>query len=192
MSSLLTLLLATSVAAPATPGPLSDSVQTLNGVSMPDTVEVDGHTLVLNGMALRKKFVVKVYVAGLYLEEKSSDADHILSADSPRRIVLHFVRGVGKEKMCGAWDESLENNSPNAGPELKQQFATLCSYMDDIGKDQEFVFTYVPEQGTSIEVNKVVKGSLEGKEFADALFKSWIGPKPGPGEDFKKKILGAS
>ena len=28
------------------------------------------------------------------------------------------------------------------------------------------------------------------KEFADALFKSWIGPKPGPGEGFKKNLMG--
>ena len=39
----------------------------LAGVTLPDTAQVAGTTLVLNGLGLRKKFVVKVYVAGLYL-----------------------------------------------------------------------------------------------------------------------------
>jgi hypothetical protein len=43
---------------------------TLADVTLPDTVQVGGRTLVLNGLGLRKKFVVKVYVAGLYLEQK--------------------------------------------------------------------------------------------------------------------------
>ena len=186
MLTLLTLLLA----APLPTATLADSIQTLSGVTMPDTVTVNGTPLVLNGMALRKKMVFKVYVAGLYLPARNSDAEVILGADAPRQIVLHFLRGVDKGKMCGAWEESLKNNSPDASADVKEKFTTLCSYMDDVDKDQQMIFTYLPDQGTSIEVNGVAKGTLEGKEFADALFRSWIGPKPGPGEDFKKKLLG--
>ena len=40
----------------------------LAGVTMPDTDTVEGKTLKLNGLGLRKKMVFKVYVAGLYLE----------------------------------------------------------------------------------------------------------------------------
>ena len=48
----------------------------LAGVSLPDSQQVAGKTLALNGLGLRTKFMVKVYVAGLYLEQKSSDANH--------------------------------------------------------------------------------------------------------------------
>ena len=44
------------------------------GVKLPDTVEVDGKTLKLNGAGVRKKFVAKVYVAALYVETPSKDA----------------------------------------------------------------------------------------------------------------------
>jgi len=45
--------------------------KTLKGIKMADTIEVEGHKLVLNGMAVRKKYVfVKVYIAGLYLPTK--------------------------------------------------------------------------------------------------------------------------
>ena len=89
---------------------IADSVQTLSGVTMPDTVTVEGRELLLNGMALRKKFVVKVYVAGLYLTARSSDAAAIFAANSPLRIVLQFLRGLDKGKILAAWQESLKNN----------------------------------------------------------------------------------
>ena len=43
---------------------------TLAGVTLSDNAQVAGKTLVLNGLGVRKKFVVKVYVVGLYLEQK--------------------------------------------------------------------------------------------------------------------------
>ena len=162
---------------------------TYNGVKLPGTVDVAGHALVLNGVALRKKAVFKVYVAGLYLTAKSSDADAILAADAPRRLVMQFLRDVGKDKMCEAWDEALANNTPNASAQLKAEFTTLCGYMEDIKKEQQFVFTYVPGTGTEVSVAGKAKGTIAGKEFADALLRCWIGPKPGPGEGFKKGVL---
>jgi hypothetical protein len=60
MLTLLTLLLAT----PVSTASIADSVADLSGVTRPETVTVNGTELVLNGMALRKKMVFKVYVAG--------------------------------------------------------------------------------------------------------------------------------
>ena len=40
---------------------------TLAGVTLPDTQQVGNTQLVLNGLGLRSEFMVKVYVAGLYL-----------------------------------------------------------------------------------------------------------------------------
>ena len=188
---LLTVAGALALAA-AGPHQLQDSTRSLNDVAMPTHIEVDGHTLELNGMALRKKVVFKVYVAGLYLATRESDADKAVAADAPRQMVMHFLRDVGAGKICEAWNEGLENNTPNASAALQDQFKTLCSWMEDIKKGERFTFTYIPDQGTRVEVRGAMKGTLEGKEFADALLRCWIGPKPGPGEEFKKKLLGQS
>jgi len=197
MTTLASLLIAVrTVAAPAAPpihAPAQDTSAgvTRDGVTLPRQVEIDGHALALNGTATRKKFIVKVYVAGLYLPTRETDADRILAADEPRHLVMQFVHDVDKGKMCNAWNEALENNTPDASPELKAQFATLCSYMEDIKKGEQFAFTYLPGAGTRVTVKGVEKGMIEGKGFADALFKAWIGPHPGPGEGFKKQLLGA-
>ena len=198
MITLASLLFAARVlAAPGNPTPVpvsapqdSGASVTRDGVTLPTQMDVDGQALVLNGTATRKKFIVKVYVAGLYLPARETDAERILDADEPRHFVMQFVHDVDKGKMCDAWNEGLEKNTPDATPELKGQFETLCSYMEDIKKGEQFVFTYLPGSGTRVSVKGVEKGTIEGKAFADALFKVWIGPHPGPGEGFKKQLLG--
>jgi hypothetical protein len=183
------LLLATLLLAPLAPAPPA-AAATLADVTLSDTVQAGGQTLVLNGLGLRKKFVVKVYVGGLYLPSKEKNAAKVLAADAPRQMVLHFLYGVTPEQMCEAWQEGLEANTPNASAEVKKNFQTLCAYMDGVDKGKRLVLTYVPGQGTQVEVAGKVKGTLPGKPTADAILATWIGPSPGPGEDFKKAVLG--
>ncbi len=163
----------------------------LAGVSMPDSAQVGDDSLTLNGMGLRKKSIIKVYVAGLYLAEPSSDAGNILAADSPRLTRMSFLRGVKAGQLCGAWEEGLANNTPGASAELSKQFETLCGYMEDMGKGDVMVYTYEPGKGTTIEVNGTSKGTIGGKPFADALFSCWIGPEP-PSVEFRDGLLGRS
>jgi len=141
-------------------------------------------------MALRKKVIFKVYVAGLYLPARETDARKILSADSPRRTVMHFLRSVGPGKINGAWYDGLEANTPGYSQDLKKRFDTMAGYMDKVKSGDKLVFTYLPGTGTEVRVRETVKGVIPGKDFADALFACWIGEKPGPGEDFKEGLLG--
>ena len=183
MRTVATAILCLLVALPA-------GAATLAGVTLPDNAQVAGKDLVLNGMGLRKKFVVKVYVGGLYLPQKQRDARNILSIDQPRQMVMHFLYDVSKEQMCEAWNEGLEANTPGASAEVKSAFATLCGWMEDLPKGNRLVMTYVPGEGTRVEVNGKAKGTLPGKAVSDAILATWLGPEPGPGADFKKAVLG--
>jgi len=182
MRNLLLALLILTLAAPVTAGELV-------GVQMDDQMTVGDANLVLNGMGLRKKAIFKVYVAGLYLPAKASDAKAILAADTPRRMIMEFSRNVSAGQLCGGWDEGLEANTPGASAGVQAQFKTLCEAMEDVSKTDQVIFTYVPESGTQIAVKGADKGTIEGKEFADALFACWIGDHP-PGDDFKSGVLG--
>jgi hypothetical protein len=160
------------------------------GVNLADQITVNGQTLVLNGAGLRKKLFIKVYTGALYLPAKQKSADQILGADTPRQMVMSFVYDVEKDKISEAWSEGLTANSPNAAADVKANFQTLQSWMEDMKKGQRIVMTYVPGTGTTIEVNGKTKGTLAGKATADAILATWIGAKPGPGADFKKSVLG--
>jgi hypothetical protein len=178
------------LAAALTVTAVTASAATVAGAKIEDTVTVGGQNLVLNGAALRKKFVVKVYVGALYLPSKQNNAAAILAADAPRRQVMHFLYDVDKGKMAEAWEEGLKDNTPNASAEVKTAFKTLATWMEDMKEGQRIVLTYAPGTGTTVEVAGKNKGTLGGKAVADAILNTWIGPKPGPGGDFKSGVLG--
>ncbi|HTT21388.1 MAG TPA: chalcone isomerase family protein [Candidatus Sulfotelmatobacter sp.] len=162
---------------------------TLAGVTLPDTVQVGTRTLLLNGLGLRKKFVVKVYVAGLYLERKSSDPGAILNADVPKRIVMHFVRSVSKSQIADAFDESFENNSPDAKKTLKTEIDQFLGALEPVNDGDQMVLTYLPGTGTTLAINDKEKLTIAAPAFAPALFSVWLGPKP-PNADLKNGLLG--
>lgn len=177
-------LLAAGAARPA-------QAATLAGVTVPDKTEAGGQSLILNGLGLRTKFFIKVYVGALYLPARERDAARVLAADAPRRMEMHFLYSVKAAQMCDAWNDGLKDNTPGAPAEVRQGFKTLCSWMEPIPSGQTLTLTYLPGQGTVIEVNGKTKGTLPGKPTADALLACWIGPNPDPGTDFKKAVLGA-
>jgi hypothetical protein len=170
--------------------PTLASAASLADVTLEDKITVNGQTLVLNGLGLRKKFFIKVYVGGLYLQAKMSNPASILGSDTTRRMTMHFLYSVSKDQMCDAWEEGLSANVPNASAEVKSGFKTLCSWMEPIPKGNRLVLTYVPGTGTTVEVNGKAKGTLPGKATADAIVSTWIGPKPAMGDDFKNAVLG--
>lgn len=160
----------------------------LKGVTLPDDLEVEGQALVLNGLGLRLAtfLKVKVYVAGLYLESKSTDPGAILGTDQTRLIDMHFLRKVGQDDMTEAWSEGFEKNGLSG---FDDPLATLGSYMEAVKPGDTMRFTYVPGTGTTISVKGVDKGTIEGADFAKALFTVFLGEVP-PNAELKKGLLG--
>lgn len=161
----------------------------LAGVTLPDTVQVGGKTLALNGLGLRKKFVVKVYVAGLYLEQKSSDADAIIKSEAPKQIVMHFLHGASKSQMADAFEESFNDNAPDAQKTMKADIDRLLGALEPVKEGDQMVFTYVPAKGTTLAINGKEKMTIAAPAFGPVLLSVWLGPKP-PNADLKKGMLG--
>lgn len=157
---------------------------------MPDSIRVQDALLTLNGVAVYKKFGIQFVVAGLWLDHQERDAGKILDADLPRRSVTHFLRRVSSKRICKSWSQGLRENSPEASPGVREQFQTLYGWTRDFLPGEEITVTYLPGQGSTVDIGGVVMGSLPGKSFADAFFACAIGPKPAPGNKFKKGLLG--
>ena len=134
----LALILVLLFAAPIVAG-------TLAGITLPDGMDVDGKQLVLNGMALRKKVVFKVYVAGLYLPAKEQSGEKILAADG---AALHGHAFSAQRRAANqvneAWYDGLEANTPGHSAQLKKQFDALAALMEDLKDGDKLVFTYKP------------------------------------------------
>ena len=159
------------------------------GVKMPDVTTIEGKTLRLNGIGLRKKMMFKVYVAGLYVEATSKDAAAVISADSVKSIRLHILRSLKGSQVTEAISEGFERNSKAQMGALKARLDKLNTMIPDVVEGDEIVMTYAPGKGTVVSAKGVEKGVIEGKDFADALFAVWLGANPVQ-EDLKKALLG--
>ena len=162
------------------------------GVTLPDQTTVEGRTLVLNGMGLRKAtwLRIKVYVAGLYLEERSLDAEGILGPERTKRVVLVFVRAVGREDLLKAWDESFKENAGEDYAALEARIATFHGWMPNkVAKGDTFSFTYLPRTGVLVTVKDETRGTIPGADFARSLFANWLGART-PSPALKAGLLG--
>jgi hypothetical protein len=159
---------------------------TLSGVTLPDTAKVGDKTLVLNGLGIRSKMMFKVYVAGLYLEQKTNDGNAIVNADAPKRIVLHFVRSVSNEQIKEAIVDGFD---AAAKASLKSQIDQFTGAFESYVEGDEMTMTYVPNTGTVLTVKGKDKLTIPGFPFAKALFGIWLGANP-PSASLKDGLLG--
>lgn len=163
----------------------------LAGVTLPDQIAVDSKTLVLNGLGLREATMLKVdvYVAGLYLEKKSSDPGEITGSEQAKRLVLKFVRSVGRAEIVKAWNEGFEKSAGQSKAALQERIAAFNSWMSDMPIGATLSFTYLPGTGVQVEVRGETRGTLSGPDFAQALFGIWLGQSP-PNPGLKEGLLG--
>lgn len=171
--------------------PLPAYARTCSGITLPDSVNVDGTRLVLNGMGIREATAlqVDVYVAGLYVPARSHDADTLLAGDTPRRVVMHMVRDVSREDAMEGFLTGLRNNSPNDMAALEPAIARLRSVVQAMNEGEVVTITYVPGRGTEIAINGRSRGVVEGALFGRAIFRNFIGPRP-PNRGLRTGLLG--
>ncbi len=163
--------------------------RSLKGVSMPVLMQLEGKKLELNGLGLRTKVVFKVYVGGLYLEKPSSDGMAIAASEQLKRMELVFLRGVDGADVAKAIADGFANNAGEVLPAIKERIARFEKLIPDVKKGDKLAFTYRPGKGVEVEGGGKTLGTIEGKDFADALFRVWLGPKPSD-EALKKGLLG--
>ncbi|WP_163998462.1 chalcone isomerase family protein [Pyxidicoccus caerfyrddinensis] len=160
------------------------------GVKYPETATVEGKELKLNGVGLRTKVVFKVYTAGLYVENPSQDGAKIISADEIKRVRMYMLRDLDKKTIGDAMADGFKKNAGSKMAELQPKLDTFTSALTDAKKGDEIILTYVPGQGTRVQSAKGGQQiTVEGKDFADALFSVFVGKNPVDG-GLKDGMLG--
>lgn len=165
----------------------------LSGVFVDDEIKTEsGQSLLLNGIGLREKFWVDVYVGSLYLPGKSDDVAEILSNPGPWRVQLDFVyKEVAAKKLLASWREGFEKNqSAETLKKLQTRIDQFYAYFQTstVNGDQ-YRFDYVPGKGVSISKNEQQLGQIPGDDFKNALLEIWLGNHPAD-KNLKKGMLG--
>lgn len=160
----------------------------LAGVTMADTATVGGQPLLLNGIGLREKYFVDVYVGGLYLPSKTTSGSSAVEQDVAKRIVMHFIyKEVTAAQMAETFAEGLAKlDDPSA---LQAKFDKLNSWLQDAHKGDIVVLDYVPGTGTTMSFNGTTKGTIEGVDFMKAIWSIYVGPNPA-NKKLKSGMLG--
>lgn len=163
---------------------------TLADVTMADEVMVAHTSLQLNGLGLRRKLGAKIYVAGLYLEQKTNSADEALSASGPKRIVLHYLTDrATDERIDAAWIRGFKMNSPDIFEILEDRVMHFVGSIGDMKAGDVVEFTMIPGEGTIITLNGEEHGVIEGDDFQLALLRFGLGANP-PSKALKAGLLG--
>lgn len=163
----------------------------VSGVKVPYYIKTDNQTLVLNGAGVRKKFHAELYVLGLYLKTRNSDALKIMNADETMAFKMFIVSHlITAGKMKEATDEGfLRSTEGNIAPIKNEidQFNTV--FKEKIKKGDVFDFIYHTNTGTQIYKNNKLLITIKGYEFKKAMFGLWLYKKL-PDTDLRDKLMG--
>ena len=153
---------------------LNANAITVGGIKLPDEWEKDGIVLKLNGAGLRKKMIIKVYAAGLYLMNEISDSNEIINLDEPMAIKMHFIyKNVSKEKLIDAWKVGFTKFEDKNDIALEiSKFNSFFTH--DAKKGDIYDFIYIPRKGVDVFYNNEFVGTVGGFTFKKALFSIWL------------------
>ncbi len=151
------------------------------GVKFPGEKQIAGHTLKLNGMALRKALmIVKVFAGGFYLEKPTHDAEEAIESEQVKHLHLHYLTGKATaKKLRAGFIEAMEAANP---PELvekhRQEINRFASWLDtDMKPGSISESTYIPGQGLTLWVAGKKKGTVQDREFIQMYYRYCVGEK---------------
>lgn len=180
----LAILLALSLASPPGAG-----ARLIEGVYFTPRVTASGVPMVLNGVGLKKLWqVVKVSVAALYLGEGVSPST-VLS-NVPKRLEIEYFHAISAKDFAKLTKKLLKQNiDASTISRLQSRLDRLNALYRDVQPGYRYALTYVPEKGTTLALNGVDLGTIEGEDFAVAVFSMWLGQRP-LSDSLKKELLG--
>jgi hypothetical protein len=169
-------------------------VKEIEGFRFDSTLRLGGADLVLNGVGVRRRFFVPVYVAALYVPARSSDAETLLSQRGPRRMSMKFVREVEAELFMTSLDVGMRKHyTPEQLAGWKDQWQTLTRVISTMvlaRRADNVTWDYTPDEGARVMQNSVARvPSMRGEDFYNAVLRVWLGPQPADA-DLKKGLLG--
>lgn len=170
---------------------IAQAQKTIGDVTMPKKVKVGETELELNGAGARVKLFMDMYVAGLYLKTKSTDAKQIIEANEHIAIKLEIVSSlITSDKMISAVNEGFKNSTNGkTAPIQKEIDQFIGAFKDEIKKGDVFDIFYVPNKATLVVKNGKLMAKIEGLEFKKALFGIWLADTPAD-KNLKDDLLG--
>lgn len=171
---------------------ISEAQVTLNGVKLPAKLSKENQELNLNGGAVRQKYWFKIYVIGLYVQNKGKDSKKHIEADEPMGIRLQVTSSMVTsdnmaEPIRDGFNRSLNGKVEPLKPKIEAFIKTFTS--EEIKEGDVFDLWYIPGVGVKSYKNGKYVSTTTGLDFKQGLFGIWLGPNT-IDEDVRKGMLG--
>jgi hypothetical protein len=165
----------------------------MEGVELPEQIKLgeQGEVLMLNGAGVRKKLFFSIYLASLYVPQKTADAGSIVSSSQANRVRMDMLHSeVSKKKLVKAWNEGFESNltASELAP-LQARIEAFNALFPTLVAGDRVELDYLPATGTRITINGERQGVVPGEDFNQALLKIWLGNSPVT-KSLKRDLLG--
>lgn len=160
---------------------------TYEGQQFADALQLGGSQLQLNGTGKRQVAIYPLYLAALYVPQKSTAPDALYAQAGPKRIemriVIPLVKDVSTQEFVKAINKGVSRNNTEAEQaalaERVKQFNATIGDVGRVKKGDTLLIDYLPAQGgTVLSVNGKVWGKpVEGQDFFTALLKVFLGDR---------------
>ncbi|MCG7913175.1 hypothetical protein A3195_08950 [Candidatus Thiodiazotropha endoloripes] len=163
------------------------------GINLDERIEraEDGVTLELNGAGVREKFFFDIYVAALYLPQKSNQGSEIVQSEAAARVEMRMLYSkVEREKFVQGWNDGFSANLDERQlSQLAERLDQFNGWFETLTEGEVIELDYFPDRGTRVKIKGVEKGVIPGVDFFQALLKVWLGERPVT-KSLKQDLLG--
>ncbi len=170
----------------------SGHAATISGIVVPETYNVNGQTLRLNGAGLRTLtiFQVSIYVAALYVLQPSHDAETIQAEPGAKVIVLHFLHDASKAQVEAEFrkGEQLNCGKGECDPADVPDFERLIAASPAVKVGDTSTYIYTPNRVRVLANDRQI-GDFTDADLSRRLLIGFIGPHP-PSESLRDALLG--
>lgn len=148
-----------------------------NAGLFPDAIEVESTRLVRRGVGRMRRWMITGADVALYTEPGLTHTQ--LLEDVPKAIVFHYYVSIRAHQFRNSGLAILrENSSADLLAANETELNALGVSLQDVGRGDRYVLSYVPERGTALSLNGEELVVVPGASFAALYFRIWLGDPP--------------
>lgn len=148
----------------------------------------DGIAMDLQGIGTKKMVFMDIFMAGFYLQKNVGQVRML--EDVGKRMEVIYFQPVGAQRFVKfIRSRMMKNMTKEDYRRVASRIESLADFFVDIKPGDLFSMTYIPQVGTTFELNGEVIGAVEGADFGKGIFSTWLGDHPFD-HSVKRQVLG--
>lgn len=151
---------------------------TVAGASFPTKMKVNNKVIEYNGAGLRQKYFFNLYVAALYIPERTQNAQTIIDQDVESAIRIKILSDkVTRDRFVETVRDGFKTSSE--GKASEKEIADFMKLFNvEFKSTDEVILVYKPTIGVEVFMNGKRLGEAKGLAFKKALWGIWLGKTP--------------